>query len=137
MKSAAKYLLLVLLLSACYKDEVVLEDLTTNMFDPDYTGPAFIDIVSVGLQQVQAGVWNQVVQVHVKSELFPNPRTYHLFVECLNDTSTEDMVQQPEGSDDFIYIKSNVELDSTYCYEFSLRVEYSNTRADEHCFIAQ
>lgn len=133
----AAYLSVVLMLTACYKDDVVIEDLTYNMFDPEYTGPAFIEVTSVALQQNPPGTYNQVLNIAVKSELFPNPTSYRLFVECLNDTTNEELIQIPPSIHEFTYIKYDVEQGTEYCYDLSLRVEYSNTRADEHCFIAQ
>ena len=128
---------MLLMLSACYKDEVVIEDLTYNMFDPDYTGPAFIEVTSVGLQQNPPGVFNQVLNVTVKDEMFPNPTSYSLFIECLTDTTEEELVQDPADTHDFTYIKYDVEQGMEYCYDLSLRVQFSNTRRDEHCYIAQ
>jgi len=137
MMKWVSYLLLVLMLSACYKDDVVIEDLTYNMFDPDYTGPAFIEVISVGLQQNPPGVYHQVLNIRVKDELFPNPTTYKLFVECLNDTTEEEIIQQLPDIHEFTYIKYDVEQGTEYCYDLSLRVEFSNTRRDEHCYTAQ
>ena len=133
----ALYLSVGLLLTACYKDDVVIEDLTFNMFDPEYTGPAFIEVTSAALQQNPPGIYNQVLNIMVKSELFPNPTTYTLFVECWNDTTNEELIQIPPSIHEFTFIKYDVEQGAEYCYDLSLRVEYSNTRADEHCLIAQ
>jgi len=131
------YLSIVLMFTACYKDDVVIEDLTYNMFDPGYIGPAFIEVIAVGLQENPVDTFHQVLNIKVKSELFPNTTTYSLFVECLNDSSVEEIIQQPPDIHEFTYIKPNVEQGTEYCYDLSLRVEYSNTRRDEHCYTAQ
>lgn len=137
MKRLLPYLLLALLFAGCYKDEVNLEELNFNLFDPDFTGEAFIHVNSVGLQQPQTNIWNQVMQISVDSDRFPNSTTYQLHVVCLNDTTSQVLVQVPAGSDDFTYVKSDVDLNTEYCYELSLQVQFSDTRADQHCFIAQ
>lgn len=76
-------LVLILLVTACKKDEVDMAELTTNPFDADYQGaPIFTYVSASTTTQLINGVPTDIlaVQVRVHSELFGRPTTYRIEV---------------------------------------------------------
>ncbi len=138
-----KHLLLMLIvlsigLSACLKDGVDVDALTTNGLDPDYTGPAIIELLSdttfVVLDQQNNPVDTVLQQVvHVREELLPPGTVWDLYIvkentgEIIDYTSD---IPQPELT------YHHVQLGMDYCYTYQLKVQYSLTKAYRYCTTA-
>jgi hypothetical protein len=124
---------LALALGGCYKDDTDIASLTTNPLDPDYTGPSYIEILSSQAEVITSSVTAHTIVLRVNSSIFPSGTSYDLNVK---DLTTGDEVQIPAtpiGSDDFTYKNFDITLGQEYCYEFSVRVDFSTGRIDRFC----
>lgn len=125
-------------LSACLKDEVDVAALTTNGLDPDYVGPAIIDLVNdttVILYDQQNQPVDTVVRqlVRVNEALLPPGTIWDLYIvkentgEIIDHTSD---IPQPDST------YHHVQLGTAYCYTYQLKVQYSLTKAYRYCTTA-
>lgn len=139
MKYALLFLLpLALGLSGCMKDELDLDALTYNPLDPDYTGPALVELVSDTTIIV---VWgNQVLDtivgqtINVRSDLLEPGTDWDLYVTLVNTGEVFDYSSDTPPSNDRWYF--HVVPGESYCYDYQLKVQYSLTKAWRYCTVA-
>src|SRR5690606_30009490 len=125
MKQALSVLFVgVILLTGCHKNEVDIADLTTNPFDPDYTGE--LALMTVGAIQTEAyaqGIFHkQTVEVRVHPEHFPAPQNYELHFVELTDPSTGVFYSQNTSDNIFNCPNYQITLGTEYCYRIKLVV---------------
>lgn len=130
-------IVLLSILSGCYKDEVDLAALTTNPFDPGYTGPAFIAVTNESTQQVAPNVYNQVLEIAVDHGILQPAASYKLLVTDLNNDTATELQQTAPGSNTFTYTNNSVALGVEYCYTISVLVQFSTTRNEGFCALAE
>jgi hypothetical protein len=125
-------------LSACLKDEVDVATLTTNGLDPDYSGPAIIDLISdttIILYDQQNQPVDTVVRqlVRVNETLLPPGTIWDLYIVKENTNEIIDYtsdIPQPDST------YHHVQLGTDYCYTYQLKVQYSLTKAYRYCTTA-
>ncbi len=131
-------LLLTIGLSSCLKDEVEVAALTTNGLDPDYNGPAIIELVSdttFVVYDQQNDPIDTVVQqlIRVREDLLPPGTFWDLYIVKENTGEiidhTED-IPQPDST------YHHVQLGVEYCYTYHLKVQYSLTKGYRYCTTA-
>lgn len=131
--------LLMLLSSACLKDDLDPAALTTNPLDPDYTGPALVELVSDTTRIVYQGgmpvdtVVEQTVQV--RTDLLPPGTDWKLYVTLVNtgevfDYSSETLVPAERPY-------HHVVPGTSYCFDYQLKVQFSLTKAWRYCTVAE
>lgn len=132
---------LLLALSGCYKDEVDLPSLTTNPFDPEYTGPSvfvfdstYATIVMVGSPPVSGTV--QIVQLHLREDLLPaGTVTSVRFKDPEADTPV--IVPPVPGTYIYRFQRNQVEPFVERCYSVALWNSFSESRAETICCTLQ
>lgn len=140
MKNTLSYLLLcILFLLGCHKNDVDIDELNTNPFDPDHPELAdFLDIGQITTASYAQGLhYKQTVEVHVHPERFPVHEEYALrFIE-LSDPDT--LVFYSLNSDDDYFECPNylVTLGTEYCYRFELLVGGEVVQREERCQVAE
>jgi hypothetical protein len=127
----------MLLLSACYKDDLDPARLTNNPFDPEYVGEnVFVSegtfTETVFIPQIGTVV-RQVIAFRVRSELFLSDATYSVRVHDLENGQTILLDADPPGGDSFKYYKQNLVIGSPVCLELRLSNNLSAARAEEIC----
>lgn len=139
MKRALLLLLpLALAFAGCLKDDLDPADLTYNPLDPDYTGPALIELTSDTTRIVFSGntpidtVVEQVV--NIRADLLPPGTDYDLYVTLLNTGEVFDYSSLTPISEDRPY--HHVIPGTSYCFQYQLKVQYSLTKAYVYCTTA-
>ncbi len=139
MKHALLLLLpLVLGLTACLKDDLDPAALTTNPLDPDYTGPALVELTSdttriIMFQNVAVDtIVEQFINVH--SELLKPGTDWKLYVTLVNTGEVFDYSSDTPPSDTRRY--HHVVPGESYCFDYQLKVQYSLTKAWRYCTVA-
>lgn len=128
-------MLLMLSLSACYKDEVDVAALNNNPFDGDYSGPAVFALDDTFLQTVSIGgstIVYQVITFHVNEELFLSPAVYSVTLRDLQAEATEVLNPVPAGSNTFQYLREPAS-GVTICLELRLTNNQSTAGAETIC----
>lgn len=131
--------LLMLLSSACLKDDLDLAALTTNPLDPDYTGPALVELVSDTTRIVYQGgmpvdtVVEQTVQV--RTDLLPPGTDWKLYVTLVNTGEVFDYSSETPVPAERPY--HHVLPGTSYCYDYQLKVQFSLTKAWRYCTVAE
>ena len=138
MKRALLLILpLALSLAGCLKNDVDPAKLTTNPLDPDYDGPALIELVSDTTRIVYAGgmptdtVVEQVV--HVRTDLLPSGTDYALYVTKVNTGYVYDY-SDPGTTQERAY--HHVVPGVPYCYDYQLKVLFTLTKPYHYCTTA-
>lgn len=136
----APFLLLFLLpiiCGSCLKDEVDIDALTTNPLDPDYTGPALIELDSASTRIVlEQGVPPDtavVPYVHVRTDLLAPGTPWDLYIVKENTGELIDLssdVPQPDVE------YHHAQLGTNYCWSYRLKVRYSLTKEYRFCTTA-
>lgn len=130
---------MVLGLSACLKDDLDPTALTTNPLDPDYTGPALIELVSDTTRIVYTGgapvdtVVEQVVQV--RTDLLPPGTDWKLYATLVNTGEVFDYSSETPIPEDRPY--HHVVPGTSYCFDYQLKVQFSLTKAWRYCTVAE
>jgi hypothetical protein len=140
MNGRSQYLLslgAMLLMSACYKDDLDPAQLTNNPFDQEYVGEnVFVSegtyTETVFVPQI-GNVLRQVIAFRVRSELFLSDVTYSVRVHDLENDQTILMDADPPGGDSFKYYKQNLVIGTPVCLELRLSNNLSAARAEEIC----
>ncbi len=131
-------LLSALCLAGCLKTDLDLANRTSNPLDPDYDGPTLIELASDTTRIVYVGgiPTDTVVeqQVHVRTDLLAPGTDYTLYVTLVNtgeifDYSGSGMVpiERP-----YHHVVPGV----SYCYDYQLKVQFSLTKIDRYCTVA-
>ncbi|MBP8824668.1 MAG: hypothetical protein KBH07_13585 [Flavobacteriales bacterium] len=129
---------LVLGLAGCLKDELDLSTLTYNPLDPDYTGPALVELVSdttrvITLNGVAVDtIVEQVIQV--RSDLLKPGTDWDLYVTLVNTGEIFDYSSDTPPSDYRRYF--HVVPGTSYCFDYQLKVQFSLTKAWRYCTVA-
>lgn len=130
---------LALVLSGCLKDDLDPAALTSNPLDPDYTGPALIELVSDTTRIVYSGglpVDTVVEQtIHVREDLLPANTNWKLYVTLVNTGEVFDYGSEVPPSQDRPY--HHVVSGMSYCYDYQLKVQFSLTKAWRYCTVAE
>ncbi len=139
MKRALLFLLPVLLgLAGCMKEDIDPAKLTTNPLDPDYNGPALIELVSDTTRIVYSGGMpvDTVVEqtVHVRTDLLAPGTSWKLYVNQVNTGVVFDYSSEIPVSQDRAY--HHVVPGVSYCYDYQLVVQFSRTKAWRYCTVA-
>lgn len=129
---------LVFALAGCLKDDIDPAKLTSNPLDPDYDGPALIELVSDTTRIVYSGpirVDTVVEQtIHVRTELLAPGTIYKLYVTQVNTGTVFDYSSDFPPPQDRSY--HHVVPGVAYCYDYRLVVQYSKTKAYRYCTTA-
>jgi len=127
-------LLSALCLAGCLKDDLDLANRTSNPLDPDYDGPALIELVSDTTRIVYAdGMPTDIVveqQVHIRTELLPSGTDYALYVTKVNTGEVYDY-SNPDTTPDRAY--HHVVPGVSYCYDYQLKVLFTLTKPYRYC----
>ena len=125
----------LLVLTGCYKDEVDVAALNTNPWDPDYTGPAFIEVVDERTAgPFPGGVFNQELTIKVDLSVLPVSSAITLrVVDKATGIAFDPVPQQAPGSDTFEFIHFNVTPGVETCYAIAVEVQFSTTRSETYC----
>ena len=122
-------------LTGCYKDEVDVAALDTNPWDPDYGGPAFIEVVdeqTVG--PFPGGVFNQELTVEVDFSVLPvNSAITLRVVDQATGVAFDPVPQQSPGGSTFVFTDFNGTPGVEICYAIAVEVQFSTTRSETHC----
>ena len=141
MKRAWLILPLITILAGCYKDEVDLPAMTTNPFDPDYTGPSvfvfdstYAATIMVGSPPVPGTV--QIVQLHLRSDLMPAGAVTSV---RFKDPEADVPVIVPPVPGTYIYRfqRNQIEPFIERCYSVALSNSFSESRAETICCTLQ
>lgn len=139
MKRALFLLLPVALgLSGCLKDDLDPAALTSNPLDPDYSGPALVELVSDTTRIVYSGgqpVDTLVEQtVHVRTDLLSPGTDWKLYVTQVNTGEVFDYSDETPPSQERPY--HHVVPGTSYCFDYQLKVQFSLTKAWRYCTVA-
>ena len=126
-----------LLFASCYKDDVVIDRMTTNVLDPDYDGAPLFTVLANTTNQTAVDTGEQYLRIQVDSTRLPYGFSYQLRVEDLGDGVVTYLPQTAPGADIFNYFNWPVLLGDTYCYDISIWVQFSSSRKEQYCGIAQ
>ena len=128
-------LLLPLLVSSCYKDEVDIATLNNNPFDPGYVGPNVFSFDTTYTEPIQGtGGIRQVFQFKVNSSLFLAPQDYAVYIEDdLLPPADPYVYQVPPGSDVLRYYRLVFQQGQEVCLRMRLSNNYHEGRAETVC----
>ena len=128
---------LALALAGCLKNDIDPAKLTTNPLDPDYDGPALIELVSDTVRFVYVGGMpaDTVIEqhVHIRTELLPTGTDYALYVTKVNTGVVYDY-SDPSTTPDRAY--HHVVPGVSYCYDYQLKVLFTLTKPYRYCTTA-
>jgi hypothetical protein len=126
-----------LLLASCYKDDVVIDKLNTNVLDPDYQGPPIFTVLIDSTNQTAVDTGEQYLKIQVDQSDFPSGFTYQLRVEDLSDGEVTYLPQTAPGANVFNYFNWPAVIGQEYCYDISIWVQFSSSRKEQYCGIAE
>ena len=130
--------LLVLGLSSCLKDDLDPAKLTSNPLDPDYDGPALIELVSDTTRVIfNNGLpVDTVVEqtIHINDDLLPPGTDYALYVTLVNTGEVFDYSSAVPVPQERPY--HHVVAGTSYCFDYRLKVQFSLTKSYAFCTIA-
>lgn len=141
MRRILPFVVMCGVLTACYKGEVDLPALTTNPFDPDYTGPSVFVFDSTYAATIMIGVPPQpgivqMVQVHLRADLLPAGAVTQ--VRFTDPTATVPVDVSPvPGTYIYRFQRNVVEPNIQRCYGVALRNGFSEARAESICCTLQ
>ncbi len=149
MKKYIHILLTMLLLAACYKDEVDVSSMKNNPFDRDFEGPEVFEFVDTYVEtvtvmvvvgnppnqtQVPMQVDQQVIEFRVHEELFLSPPSYSVQVRDLDLGSTQLLHPDPQFLDHFKYYRPTGIAEGTLiCVELGLSNNQTTARLEVIC----
>jgi len=129
---------LIIGLAGCLKDDLDPAGLTSNPLDPDYNGPALIELVSDTARIVYSGpvhVDTVVEQtIHVRADLLAPGTDYTLYVTLVNTGEVFDYSSEFPPPEDRAY--HHVVPGVSYCYDYQLKVQFSKTKVYRYCTTA-
>jgi hypothetical protein len=128
-------LLALIPMMACLKDDLKVEDLTGNPFDPAYEGPSVFVLDSTYTQVVNTGTSNvlfQVIAFRVRQELFLAPASYS--VRCRDLLSGQEFLldADPPGTHRFKVLRQPLPGQSV-CLALALSNNLNDARTDTLC----
>lgn len=125
----------LVLLGGCLKDDVDPSTLTSNPFDPGYTGPPIFsfDTTYVELVTGPPSYARQVFQFKVNSALFLEPAAYSVYVQDPSDTSATYVEQLPPGSHTLRYYKLEYQQGVELCLTLHLANNFHIGRGEVIC----
>ena len=130
---------LALGLTGCLKDDLDPASLTSNPLDPDYQGPALIELVSDSTRIIYGGGQpiDTVVEqtIHVRTDLLPAGTTWKLYITQVNTGQVFDYGSELPPPDDHSY--HHVVAGTSYCFDYQLKVQFSLTKAWRYCTVAE
>lgn len=132
--------LLVLMLTACGKGELDPGPLTTNPFDPDYTGANVFEYDTTYTELItfpNGAFLYQVIEFRVHEELFLSPANYTVRVHDEENGTSSDLGESPVNSAHFIYRRPEPVIGAPVCLRLSLTNNNSNARAERICATLQ
>lgn len=134
------FLAAVLLVSGCRKDDVRIEDLTTNPFDADHTGPAVFEAIDTYIAQEDipgvGSVERQVIRFRVLTSTFQADQVgqpYQVLVLDLNTGASTYLSQTAPGAHTFLYERNEVTIGIEVCIELRLANNFSVARPETIC----
>lgn len=135
MKKLLFALVVLTIPMACLKDEVDLADLTTNPFDPGYTGPPIFtfDTTYVELVTGPPSYTRQVFQFKVNNELFLEQNAYSVYVVDPSDTTSTYVEQLPPGTHTLRYYKLEYQTGVELCLTLHLSNNFHIGRGEVLC----
>lgn len=139
MKYSIYIFMCAMLLLGCFKDEVDIDSLNFNPYDPIYEGwydTTFVEPIfdSTLVIQVSPPDYRQTVRMRVRNDLFPAPIFYYAYYRALPDTAWLPLVVI---NNEFAHLRFDVTWGDEYCYDYKLVFTESFTTNTEHfCFIA-
>ncbi len=142
MKTLATAILTAILLAGCYKDNVDVPTLNTNVYDPDYQGPAILEFVSQSTTIITvSGVpvdTMQTITVRVHEELFTSNAQVALHghsITTSEDAETSGWIPVHMAQDRTLDFH-HAQLGTNYCYVCALRVQQSPAKTYTFCATA-
>jgi hypothetical protein len=129
----AMFLTIPLLLSGCFKDDLVVAELNNNPFDPEFDGPAVFALDTTYIQLLNGNVERQVFEFTVRGDLFLEPRSYEVYVEDLLSGTSEYVSQFPAGSHLLRYYRFGPVVGQEVCLRVSLSNNFHQGRAETIC----
>lgn len=111
-------LMLLLSISGCKKDELVLDDLTTNPFDFDYTGQSVFEQVATRTVTYTSGAEELLkleIDVRVNTALFPVATSYGVRYR-LPSGLTSDVIAADLTDNVFTMTEFDVTVGTNYCF---------------------
>ena len=125
--------------TGCHKNDVDVDDLDSNPFDPE--GTSQVEALTIGPIVTAAyaqGVYNkQTVQVQVHPEVFPARTEYELHFIELTDPDTTVQYSLNTTSDSYQCENFVITLGTEYCYRFELVIGGEVVERQERCQIAE
>lgn len=122
-------------LSGCLKDELDVDTLRGNPFDPAYDGPTVFELESTYTQQIDTGEGVGLVQVitfRVRRELLPSGVNYSVKARDLNSGQSWLLNPDPPGTDRFRVLREPL-FGSPVCLALALSNNFSEARTDTLC----
>ena len=135
MRKPLTIISIALLAMACGK-ELDPETLSSNPFDPDYTGPEVFVFDTTYTQNVvipSGVVTYQVIGFHVRSELLPTGAHYSVQAVQVATGEVSMLNPDPPNSHSFKYQKVNPVAGVPECVRLSLFNNASSARPEQIC----
>jgi hypothetical protein len=133
-------LVLLVALSGCRKDDVDIDQLTTNPFDADYSGAAMFEVIDTYLATEDIPgtgmLTRQAVRFRVRSEQFlpeQSGRPYQVYVRDQGNGTTQFLEPTELGSNVFIYFRFDISIGIPVCLELALANNFSTARPETIC----
>jgi len=125
------FLLMVFALTGCIKDTVDLDTLNSNPLDPDYAGPAYINIVTSDFLQTPGP--NHQLVIELDRSLLPSVGAFDLHIVDLQ-TGFEADLPASNATTSLTYENFNLLPGVTeYCYDITVRVDFSDGPITNFC----
>lgn len=111
-----------------------MEAMTTNPYDPDYVGDPTI-VADTNSTIFTFSGKKLRFEFHVDTTLFDTIVPYKIRVKEVNGGFTLYLQQTPDHM--YAHEKFGVATGVEYCFNVSMEVNESNTKAERFCFVAQ
>ncbi|MEZ4756515.1 MAG: hypothetical protein R2817_06795 [Flavobacteriales bacterium] len=132
--------LMVVALLACRKDDVVIDQLTNNPFDVDYTGASVFEVVDTYMVTENipgvGAISRQAIRFRVRSDRFLPEQSglpYQVFVREIASGGAVYLDPSAPGSDVFIFLRNQVSPGIPVCLELALANNFSSARPETIC----
>lgn len=133
-------LLAILLVTGCRKDDVRIEDLTTNPFDADHVGPPVFEAIDTYIDQENipgvGTIERQVIRFRVLTSTFQADQVgqpYQVYVLDLNNGASTYLSQSAPGAHTFLFERNEVSIGTEVCIELRLANNFSVARPETIC----
>lgn len=133
-------LLAILLVTGCRKDDVRIEDLTTNPFDADHAGPPVFEAIDTYIDQENipgvGTIERQVIRFRVLTSTFQADQVgqpYQVYVLDLNNGASTYLSQSASGAHTFMFERTEVSIGTEVCLELRLSNNFSAARPETIC----